>query len=441
MTNKIQVRRGTAAEWTAADPLLANGEPGFESDTGSVKVGDGVKVWSNLPYTVPSSVPSAVARTSVTETLLRTTADSGGFSSSFKNLMEHLIGSNVVSSINEWGALRGTAPYSWGDALVRGIRESWDTITSGNYLELVDRRSGAPADPGHIVHARRWTDGGLVRNGIAMADAIILSADQDPPALLPEGSLVVRHPHVGLPAHNEIVHFFADGLGNGLDIVATTAGTGDTPVSSVAGTPLEIRDNVAVVSFPPPYIEMNLPPTGSPSVVRWNVGSQNQLGFGFRLKTPSQWGDQSLKIFGGLRNNVVDWCLTLGGSGSPGQLRVIDTEGFGSEAGTPNDTLSTSSQYCVFGSINYDIDEFRLVITNFDRTSILYDVTGTILTADATDTIFLGSPSSVASADWEIAFDEITVIDVAGIPLDVVARPGGVFQWVGGELKQILAAA
>jgi len=44
----MQQRRGTAAEWTAADPVLAAGEIGYETDTGKFKFGDGTNTWSNL---------------------------------------------------------------------------------------------------------------------------------------------------------------------------------------------------------------------------------------------------------------------------------------------------------------------------------------------------------------------------------------------------------
>lgn len=44
----IRLRRGTAAEWAAANPVLRQGEPGLETDTGIVKVGDGVTAWASL---------------------------------------------------------------------------------------------------------------------------------------------------------------------------------------------------------------------------------------------------------------------------------------------------------------------------------------------------------------------------------------------------------
>ena len=36
---KIKFRRDTAAAWTLANPTLAQGEPGFEYDTGLLKIG------------------------------------------------------------------------------------------------------------------------------------------------------------------------------------------------------------------------------------------------------------------------------------------------------------------------------------------------------------------------------------------------------------------
>lgn len=46
----FQFRRGTAANWTAANPTLLQGEVGFETDTSKFKVGDGTTVWSSLTY-------------------------------------------------------------------------------------------------------------------------------------------------------------------------------------------------------------------------------------------------------------------------------------------------------------------------------------------------------------------------------------------------------
>lgn len=50
MANLIQLRRGTAADWTTADPVLAAGEVGVETDTGQLKIGDGATAWTALGY-------------------------------------------------------------------------------------------------------------------------------------------------------------------------------------------------------------------------------------------------------------------------------------------------------------------------------------------------------------------------------------------------------
>ena len=49
MTTKMQSRRGTSAEWAAVNPILPDGEIGYDEDTRIIKVGDGVTTWSNLP--------------------------------------------------------------------------------------------------------------------------------------------------------------------------------------------------------------------------------------------------------------------------------------------------------------------------------------------------------------------------------------------------------
>jgi hypothetical protein len=46
----IQMRNGTAAAWTAANPVLAAGELGFESDTRLAKMGNGTGAWATLAY-------------------------------------------------------------------------------------------------------------------------------------------------------------------------------------------------------------------------------------------------------------------------------------------------------------------------------------------------------------------------------------------------------
>ena len=53
MANRIQLRRGSAQEWSNVNPTLAIGELGIEIDTGRIKIGDGVTPWNSLRYERP----------------------------------------------------------------------------------------------------------------------------------------------------------------------------------------------------------------------------------------------------------------------------------------------------------------------------------------------------------------------------------------------------
>jgi hypothetical protein len=50
MAVRIQLRNDTAANWTEADPVLAAGEFGLETDTDYFKIGNGTSSWTELAY-------------------------------------------------------------------------------------------------------------------------------------------------------------------------------------------------------------------------------------------------------------------------------------------------------------------------------------------------------------------------------------------------------
>lgn len=59
--NLIQVRRGTASGWVSANPTLAAGEIGYETDTKRMKVGDGTTAWTSLKYATITPSGSDIA--------------------------------------------------------------------------------------------------------------------------------------------------------------------------------------------------------------------------------------------------------------------------------------------------------------------------------------------------------------------------------------------
>ena len=45
---RIQVRRGTASEWATKNPVLGDGEPGYDITNKIFKIGDGITRWASL---------------------------------------------------------------------------------------------------------------------------------------------------------------------------------------------------------------------------------------------------------------------------------------------------------------------------------------------------------------------------------------------------------
>jgi hypothetical protein len=63
VVTQIQVRRGTAAQWTSANPTLAAGEWGYETDTNKVKIGNGSTAWNSLGYQGAGDIEGVTAGT------------------------------------------------------------------------------------------------------------------------------------------------------------------------------------------------------------------------------------------------------------------------------------------------------------------------------------------------------------------------------------------
>lgn len=64
MAVQIQLRNDTAANWASANPVLAQGEMGLETDTRQFKFGDGVTAWNSLDYgfvSIPGEIDGGTA--------------------------------------------------------------------------------------------------------------------------------------------------------------------------------------------------------------------------------------------------------------------------------------------------------------------------------------------------------------------------------------------
>jgi hypothetical protein len=122
MSTKIQVRRGTATEWTTANPTLAAGEIGFESNTGRFKIGTGA-LWGSTVYASTAVADTALLSAANTFTQGQTVSSTGNASLTLNSGTGGAAG-NQISFLDMKidGTLKGNI----------AINES----TSGNPLEI-----------------------------------------------------------------------------------------------------------------------------------------------------------------------------------------------------------------------------------------------------------------------------------------------------------------
>lgn len=136
----IKFRRGTAAQWTAANPVLQSGEPGHETDTGKIKLGNGTSSWTSLPYfaTDPGSRPISYI------TDLQATLDDLEASTSGALTLDRLPpGSAIVvdyykptfGASNAWPTVRPTSRVDI-DVTWRGPTDPGSIMLVGDILDL-----------------------------------------------------------------------------------------------------------------------------------------------------------------------------------------------------------------------------------------------------------------------------------------------------------------
>lgn len=134
MTNKIQVRRGTAPEWVAANPILSSGEIGLNTTTGEYKFGNGATPWASLvrPYVAGPNAPAPT-------------------------------GNSVVDTIALQAFVDGTT--------------SGDTVHFGNYLWNLEDTLAIPAERHYVgTMMRNAVGSGFKAANGANLDAVVASS-------------------------------------------------------------------------------------------------------------------------------------------------------------------------------------------------------------------------------------------------------------------------
>jgi hypothetical protein len=129
----IQIRRGSAAAWTAENPVLESGEFGLESDTGKTKIGNGSTTWNSLTYNYVTYAQIDTTGASVNQTLVHngTKFVPGAATSSLDSLTDVTAPSPTSGDFLKWN---GTAWVN--DAVDLG------TDTTGSFVSSLVAGTG-----------------------------------------------------------------------------------------------------------------------------------------------------------------------------------------------------------------------------------------------------------------------------------------------------------
>ena len=114
----MQQRRGTASQWTSANPVLNAGELGWESDTNKFKIGDGTNHWADLDYFIDvNSTVNPAFGTSIVfegatadsyETTLQVTDPTADRTITLPNVTGTVITTGNLSDITDIGVFTST---------------------------------------------------------------------------------------------------------------------------------------------------------------------------------------------------------------------------------------------------------------------------------------------------------------------------------------------
>jgi hypothetical protein len=147
MADRIQLRRDTSTNWSAANPVLASGEQGFETDTLKLKIGNGVSAWNSLAYVIDvSSLATSADVTSAVNNLI----DAAPGTLDTLNELAAALGddANFASTVTSSLALKADTTTVNSSLALKADTSSLATVaTSGAYADV----TGTPSIPSALT--------------------------------------------------------------------------------------------------------------------------------------------------------------------------------------------------------------------------------------------------------------------------------------------------
>lgn len=163
----IKLRRDTSAAFAAVNSILADGEPGYEINTGKMKIGDGVTAWNSLDYFVSRSGGGSGGSATIT-------AGTGGINAYQVVIIDPVSGTSVPAdgtNVTHAGLVIGMATENIAEGEDGYVQQSgeienlaWD-LDPGNvyYLDVAGTISKTPPVSGF------WQKIGVAIDSVTLA--------------------------------------------------------------------------------------------------------------------------------------------------------------------------------------------------------------------------------------------------------------------------------
>ena len=206
MATRMQQRRGTASQWTSANPVLNAGEMGWESDTNKFKIGDGTNHWADIDYfadinsTVNPAFGSSITFEGTTandfETTLSITDPTADRTITLPNVTGTVITTGNLSDITDIGVFTSTirmegssaddfeltlsAGNPTADRTITFPDETGTVITSGNFGAITSLTSPSISSP--TISGLIISDSSIVLEGTTANDFETTLTVTDPTA-------------------------------------------------------------------------------------------------------------------------------------------------------------------------------------------------------------------------------------------------------------------
>jgi hypothetical protein len=197
MATRMQQRRGTASQWTSANPVLNAAEMGWESDTNKFKIGDGVNHWADLDYFVDanstvnpafgSSITFEGATSDGFETTLQVTDPTADRTITIPNVTGTVITTGNLSDITDIGVFTGSITMEGTTA------DSYELVLSAGD-PTADRTITFPDADGTValIESVNTSLGGYIETSDIGAISGVAGLDSNKNLLVPGTSIIVE---------------------------------------------------------------------------------------------------------------------------------------------------------------------------------------------------------------------------------------------------------